>query len=265
MLMVANWRSAGVDDLGGSQVERGTLEAVGIVGRDVQALNSSTDGDDVAVLVKVLQADESALVREEAASTLGHLLGRYHYGFEPTEPQVSPEGHESAVRALGAVLKADKAQAVRNSCARALGVIAAVESVADLETAVARDPATIVRQSAIRAIAALPAEESVASFVRLVRVLAPEGDQDANMYALNGIAMTLGEMGEAPVSQLLPLLESGEWRVRRYVAEALGGTGSERARGPLKILQSSDPQTEVRDWAGLALKQLDSKPSEGSN
>lgn len=230
----------------------------------VRSLASSTNGDDVSRLIRVLQTDDSALVREHAASALGHMLGRTRYGGEPKQPQVSVEGHPEALQALAVRLRTDEEDLVRESCASALRVIGSPEVLGDLEAVVKADPSKNVRHAAIRAITAMPAPQNVATLLRLLEALADRADNaegGVDVFALTDVTMGLQSMGHAAAPGLLPLLEASNWRVRRYAIEGLYDARSERVRQSLELLVTSDPHPQVRSWAEMALERYPSKPA----
>jgi beta-lactamase regulating signal transducer with metallopeptidase domain len=140
---------------------------------------------------------------------------------------------------------------IRDAAAAAFGRWSGEE---DVETLIGllENESTSIRWAAMDALGRLKAEAAVAPIaarlsVGIDRVTA-------------GRALT--SIGSASELAVLPLLDSSEWPARMTVVNLLRDIGGEASLGPLAKLAESDPESNVRTWANIAIESIQKRQSQ---
>jgi HEAT repeat protein len=248
-------------------VRKAAIEALGE--RRYETAVSETAAE---ALVNMLN-DESHFVRLEAAKALGMVRFR-----EAVSPLLFVLGDENrfvrkeAANALGQ-LESEKVlelliqaldsenQFVRQGAVRALGQITSggdqnqKDRVFDSLDSAFGDKDKLVRREAARSLENISKNMPERAFQSLMNALDDEDEEVRRL--LVGVLKRLES--RKSVSQLVRALKSGDPIVRRFAAEALGQTGSEKALVPLIDTMLFDPAGFVQGEAALSLGKIGSQ------
>jgi HEAT repeat protein/energy-coupling factor transporter ATP-binding protein EcfA2 len=146
----------------------------------------------------------------------------------------------------------DKASAVRESAADALGRIGSDRAIEPLIKAISTDKASYVRMSAADALGRIGSERAIEP---LIKAISTDGAvRESAAYALGWIG------SERAIEPLIKAISTDEVSaVRMSAAYALGSIGSERAIEPLIKAISTDEVSDVRWSAAYALGSIGSE------
>lgn len=178
--------------------------------------------ENIGGLLKALEYKDDK-VRRDAAAALGKLRDIF------------------AVTPLINVLK-DETWGVRKSAAEALGNIGSMKAVRPL-LELLKDEDNDVRSTALEALSktGLPDDPEIRIKFAIAR-------QDWEMAV---------SIGKPAIEPLIALLKDGGKEARKGAASALGGIRDDRAVDPLMELLKSDPESQVRKAAAIAISEFD--------
>jgi len=205
-------------------VRRAAANALGQAG-DAQALDP---------LISTLQDRD---VRELAVAALGEI------GARQTDPGVRSRAVEPLISALK-----DRAAAMRNAAAEALGRIGDPRAASPLVALYRKDP------QANQAAGAALLQIGAPAAPPLVAILEEPGSAETLRHAAAGLLVQIGAPSVVPLIAALP-----NDHARTMVAAVLGDIGDRRAIEPL-IATLSDSQRDVRLAAATALSKLGWRP-----